>query len=784
MKKIRIIILSLFMILSMTTGIAANTIGNYSVVNNPSQIKLISYPEGTNVTFGVKGEGYSSYYYVRGLSGIVQSTNIKVNINGQEQWFDKDDSGDFVAPKNYLDMYVPKGTYQPTVKYEDYETLLLNEFEIGINKENKIVPNFNSNTKEMELDFSNFEESEREELINLFLDPSYKPDVARTLAINAVNIDNNIIRNGYGPFYRDGNILKVKSWAIDMVKESEDRKNYNGGFVSIEGYTNVPLGNFTFESVVSNVQLSAKIFQEKDYVFLDIDCGNQDNLNKILLLRNIGVTFTQQFGVGVDYLTITDLKNMGAVTYPGNNVIRIQLNTEGGINGFTGYQVVFEGMYGIDVGCNAAFVIAPVPSAVRSDMTTLSEVQLTRGWPRYSNKDPYSNGDVWHWVDSNQTLKTGSYKARIEVWDYEGSEYLSESSKKQGVYVDYETICKDVDNVEYIVENGHHYLEATIQIVKPEKVDGYNANIVNFDPNNKDDSYANNNKTSVSKIDTVISDSSKTAVEYYDITIDDGNVTSINDAGEFTVVVPGWVDDVQLQDGKERKYSVVTYHDGETRTIPATDNGDGTITFASDKFSTFAVAFKDLKFTGKLENTTEKENNSCNAELSLSSDAIANKILTDDDLNKLASGEDVKVYLKVNDISSTVSTTDKNLIDSAKGSSNVSMYFDIKLQKKIGTSSPTNVTETNGKVKISLQIPRELINSNSDVTRHYYVIRVHGTDVTVLDCAKVDSQTISFETDKFSTYALAYKDIVNSSSGSSSGSSTTTLKPVVNTSAK
>ena len=95
-----------------------------------------------------------------------------------------------------------------------------------------------------------------------------------------------------------------------MVKQSESLKNNNGGFVSIEGYTNVQLGNFTFESTVSGANLSANIFQEKDYVFLDIDCGSPENLNKILLLRNIGVAFTNQLGVGVDCLTITDLKNI------------------------------------------------------------------------------------------------------------------------------------------------------------------------------------------------------------------------------------------------------------------------------------------------------------------------------------------------------------------------------------------------------------------------------------------------------------------------------------------
>ena len=231
----------------------------------------------------------------------------------------------------------------------------------------------------------------------------------------------------------------------------------------------------------------------------------------------------------------------------------------------------------------------------------------------------------------------------------------------------------------------------------------------------------------------------------------------------------------------ENNLVAITYHDNETRTIPSTDNGDGTITFASDKFSTFAVAFKDLEIKGNIENTTDKQNNVCGAQLNLPSDAIANKILTAEEFEQMANGQDVKVYLQVKDISSTASSADKDLINDAKGNSKVSMYLNIDLLKEVG-STQTKVTETNGKVKISLQIPSELINTNSSVTRTFSIIRIHNGVATVLDCTTIDSQTISFETDQFSTYALAYKDVKNSSSVTNPVSST--LKPVVNTSDK
>lgn len=567
-------------------------IGTYSVEIKPSLIPAMQYPEGTNASFGLKDGDNFQYYYVRGLSEIVANNTLYVKIGNKEYAFYKDQDGDFSLDKGSVEMYVPKGQYVPTVSYGDYETLSLGDVDLGLYRDNKIVPHYVSQTKEMELDFSAFDEGEREELMKLFLEPSYNPEINRDVYINAVRINNTVVRNGDLPIYRDGNSLFIKAWAIDMVKQNESSYQNNGGFVSIEGYTNVQLGNFEFVSSSPDVQIKANIFKGKDYIYLDIDCGNRENRDKVLLLRNIGVSFTKQIGVGVGYLTINDLNTMGAVSYPGDSIIRIQLNTEGGMNGFIGYNVVFEGMYGIDVNCEAKFVVAPVPSKISSSMTLLSDVALERGWPRFTNQDPQHH-DNWKWVDGSQLLETGSYKARIEVWDYEGSEYLTDLCKNNGIYVDYESLCKNVDNVEYIVEDGHHYLEATIQIVKPESVGGYETSVVNFDPNNKDDYYATYNKTSVTNIDSVLSNDGKTSIDYYDITLGGGTVTSIENAGEFTVVIPGWVNETPVEDGKTREYSVVTYHNGETRTLPAVINSDGTLTFKSKDFSTFAIAFKD-----------------------------------------------------------------------------------------------------------------------------------------------------------------------------------------------
>ena len=172
---------------------------------------------------------------------------------------------------------------------------------------------------------------------------------------------------------------------------------------------------------------------------------------------------------------------------------------------------------------------------------------------------------------------------------------------------------------------------------------------------------------------------------------------------------------------------------------------------------------------------TNPADNSCNADLAGSEDNLIDALLTDEEKNELENGKDVKVWLKVTDISATVSEPDKDLVDTKRGNATVGMYLDIDLLKQIGSDPSQNITETNGPITITLKVPDTLVNTDASVTRTYQMIRVHDGKVTVIPCNyDAAKQTISFETDQFSTYALAYVDRQNSSGG---GNITDTAKP-------
>ena len=129
----------------------------------------------------------------------------------------------------------------------------------------------------------------------------------------------------------------------------------------------------------------------------------------------------------------------------------------------------------------------------------------------------------------------------------------------------------------------------------------------------------------------------------------------------------------------------------------------------------------------------------------------------------------VNVWLDIQDMSASVPQTDKTLIQNTSGDYTVGLYLDINLFKKVGGNAATKVTETNGKVKASILIPESLWKSG----RIFEIIRVHdGVATAIAGTYDENTHVFTFETDKFSTYALAYKDPASSSdSGTTSDSS-------------
>lgn len=122
---------------------------------------------------------------------------------------------------------------------------------------------------------------------------------------------------------------------------------------------------------------------------------------------------------------------------------------------------------------------------------------------------------------------------------------------------------------------------------------------------------------------------------------------------------------------------------------------------------------------------------------------------------------------KVEDL--TVDTTTKmtETLTKAYAGAKIAGYFDITLNvlDKENNDSLGTLTELKKAIELSVVLPEELQKVEEGYTRSYYIIREHEGQIHIIRDVKVsqDGNSISFETDEFSTYALAYEDtqIVN-----------------------
>ena len=144
------------------------------------------------------------------------------------------------------------------------------------------------------------------------------------------------------------------------------------------------------------------------------------------------------------------------------------------------------------------------------------------------------------------------------------------------------------------------------------------------------------------------------------------------------------------------------------------------------------------------------------------------------------------IYLEVKQADTTVTEEEKKQISDSMSASKVlppqivaGKYIDISLYMTYTVKDTTHVLESGTekitdtsdkklgigegyKQVIRLTIPEELRNTDSSIDRSYYIIRVHENEngeneVDVLNTVQ-EGYVITFETDKFSTYVIAYAD--------------------------
>jgi len=320
---------------------------------------------------------------------------------------------------------------------------------------------------------------------------------------------------------------------------------------------------------------------------------------------------------------------------------------------------------------------------------------------------------------SNNAL-TETEVREIIAWEgYNGTFKINPDNK----YIVYAKITDNAGNVTYISSDGL-ILDATVAVISGIENNGiyYGDTIVTF-------------TDALAGIDKVAVDSSE-------VILDDGKYTITADNAEHTITVTDKAGNVV-----EYKVTVYKNQPGKyTDVTPDTNVGNG-------------------KFTETIDKLKEKIP------------------FTQEEKNQIEYGADVEVWLEVKDISNTVSAEDKAKILEKLGNADVAMYLDIVMFKQIGGNTASRLTQLSNNVEITFRLADSDINKDENVTRTYQIIHVHDGEVEVINPVfNAENKTLTFLTDRFSTYAVVYTDVSIESSTDETSSSTEQTTETVETS--
>lgn len=146
---------------------------------------------------------------------------------------------------------------------------------------------------------------------------------------------------------------------------------------------------------------------------------------------------------------------------------------------------------------------------------------------------------------------------------------------------------------------------------------------------------------------------------------------------------------------------------------------------------------------------------------------IQNGDITTEELAQIADGAEMEIVLVIKNGAATISDTSKQQMEAFANGYTIAQYIDISLYKYMSingeNSKEQQLHQTARMITVSIRIPDSLINTDTSIERSYGVLRNHDGVVELLN-STYDSatQTITFETNRFSDYAIIYKDVKKS----------------------
>ena len=200
--------------------------------------------------------------------------------------------------------------------------------------------------------------------------------------------------------------------------------------------------------------------------------------------------------------------------------------------------------------------------------------------------------------------------------------------------------------------------------------------------------------------------------------------------------------------------------DTATLTITGTPAkaGDVTVTVAKDAFEpaaaddvTTTVAVKG-KGDGTLDTETQVEGGAPTASFATPVKDLAAAVLTEEEQRQLELGEEITITLEEK-VAEGVTDPEKQAVQTAASGYTVGEYLDLTLYKTVGSAPKEQVETTNEPISVTVAVPKDLQAAG----REYAVVRLHDGRATLLKDKDSEQNTVTFETDQFSVFAIVYR---------------------------
>lgn len=205
---------------------------------------------------------------------------------------------------------------------------------------------------------------------------------------------------------------------------------------------------------------------------------------------------------------------------------------------------------------------------------------------------------------SGQKVKVDNYETEVKVEDVPT---VDASKPVEEVVVGTNEATKEVlkETTETVVDaiikgdDVNYVDEKVVEAIENNKTAEVSTSIV-AEVIDEEDLEATFGKENIEKVENAAKD--KTVSQYLDLSVimtvkvhgaivAEGEVSELPKAIKFTIAIPEELKAVK--DGYEREFYIIRVHDGEVDLIPVTVNDDGTLSFETDRFSTYALAYED-----------------------------------------------------------------------------------------------------------------------------------------------------------------------------------------------